>query len=239
MNDQGEVMINGMKNILLKPMLAVCMGLVVSFCPFNSAFAESALWNPGDVLREYLIDNYPWEEIEVSKVRITGRNHDKAPDRIVIEKGPLGNAVFSFIFRDNQRSIVRANVRAYGWVVMSKRAFKRRHVLQNDDIYLGKMNVRKMPGSSVKTPARILGKSLKRSISANIPIVENMIEMSRTVARGKSVVLLLDHDGLSIKAAGKIKEKGYVGMPVRAINISSKKEVNGVLLDENTVKVEL
>jgi flagella basal body P-ring formation protein FlgA len=101
------------------------------------------------------------------------------------------------------------------------------------------MDIKKMPNSSVKDPESIMGKSLKRSISANIPVVENMIEMSRVVKRGSRVVLVIDHGGLSIKAAGKIKEKGYVGMAVRAVNLSSRREVVGVLIDENTVKVEL
>ncbi len=219
--------------------LASCIVILSSLILLSSSFAATAAWSPKDVLKAFLANNYPWEEIEVSDVKVVGRIYDEAPDKILIEKGPIGNAVFSFIFKNNERAIVKADVRAFGWVVMSKRSFEKRHVIQDEDTYLAKMDIRKMPGSSVKNPERILGKSLKRSIIANIPIVEDMIEMSRIVARGKMVELILNYKGLSIKTTGMTKEKGYVGVPVKAINISSKKEVNGVLVDENTVKVEL
>jgi len=52
-------------------------------------------------------------------------------------------------------------------------------------------------------------------------------------------VLLFNAHGFNISAAGETREKGYVGMAVKAINVSSKKEVRGVLIDERTVKVEL
>ncbi|MBI4682646.1 MAG: flagellar basal body P-ring formation protein FlgA [Nitrospirae bacterium] len=212
-------------------------------CSFISVFfclsSKAAPWEPEDVLKSFLVNNYPWEEIEVSNVKVAGRICDETPDRILIEKGPLGKAVFSFICKNNERAIVKADVRAFGWVVMSRMSFERGHVIRDEDTYLAKMDIGKMPRSSVKDPAGILGRSLKRSIIANMPVVEDMIEMSRIVARGKIVELVLDFNGLSIKTAGKTKEKGYVGMPVKAINISSKKEVTGVLIDENTIRVDL
>jgi flagella basal body P-ring formation protein FlgA len=196
-------------------------------------------WNPEDVLRSYLINNYPWEEIEISDVQVKGEIGNEAPEKIIVEKGPVGRAVFSFVFRNNKKITVRAKVRAFAWVVKSKRPFKKNYVIRDEDIYFAKMDIRKMPNGSVKDPKEISGKSLKRSIIANIPIVEGMVEMYQFVKRGKRVVLLINHGGLNITAAGKTREKGYVGKPVRAINLSSKKEIIGVLIDEKTVKVEL
>ena len=221
----------------VRALCSVLCALYFVFCALSSVFAAS--WSPEDVLRSYLMNNYPWEEIEVSNVKVMGKINSEPPQRVLVEKGPIGKAVFSFVFRDNKRTIVKANVRAFGMLVKSKRPYRKRHVIRAEDIYLAKMDIRKMPGGSVKDPSKIIGKSLKRSITANIPVVEDMIEMSRVVARGKRVVLLIDYSGLSIRAAGKTKEKGYVGKAVRAINLSSKKEVNGVLIDEKTVRVEL
>jgi flagella basal body P-ring formation protein FlgA len=215
----------------------VLTAIIVSFCLQPHAFASS--WSPSDILKTFLLENYPWEEVDVSNVILNGDAGSVAPEKIFVEKGPVGRAVFLLAFRNGRNVIAKANVRVFDYVVKSKRPFKKGHVLGKDDIYLSKMDIRKMPNSSVKDPELLLGKSLKRSISANIPIVNNMIEMSKVVKRGSRVVLMIDHGGLSIKAAGKVKEKGYVGMAVRAVNLSSKKEVVGVLIDESTVKVEL
>jgi flagella basal body P-ring formation protein FlgA len=96
-----------------------------------------------------------------------------------------------------------------------------------------------MPKGSLTGIEMIIGKSLKRSIAANIPVVENMIHTHQPVRRGKMVKLLIGNEDFSISATGKTKEKGYVGKSVRAVNLSSKKVVTGVLVDERTVRVGL
>lgn len=220
--------------------LALCAVLVSSLIVLSAAMvAADEAWNPEDEIRSFMTANYPWEEVEVSDVRVNGTIGSERPESIIVEKGPLGNAAFSFLFGNNEKITVRASVRAFGWVVKSKRSLKKSHMLEDEDMYLEKMDIRKIPKNAVKNPADIAGKALKRSIMANIPVIEEMVEMSRVVARGKSVVLLLSHNGMSIRAAGKTKETGYVGMPVKAVNLSSKKEVSGLLLDDKTVKVEL
>ncbi|UCD35214.1 MAG: flagellar basal body P-ring formation protein FlgA [Nitrospiraceae bacterium] len=219
---------------------AVLLLILVSICLIAPPGAlGEAPWKPADALKTYLLDNYPWEEIEVSNILMTGDMKEQPPVKIIVEKGPIGSSVFTFVFKDKTRNIVRANVRAFGWVVMTRRAYQRRHTIGDSDIYRAKMDVRKMPRSAIRDPQKVLGKSLKRSVAANLPLVEGMIENSQVVSRGKLVVLLISNEGMSVRAAGKTKEKGYVGMPVTAINLSSKKEVSGILVDESTVKVEL
>ncbi len=218
---------------------ALISGLFVLCLMLSSANAESLKWDPEDILEIFMAENYPWDEIDVSNVRVNGKLGNTAPEHITVEKGPVGKGVFSFLFEDGRRVIVMARVKAYGQVVRSTRPYRKGHRVKAEDLYVSRMDIRKMPGGAVKDPVSIIGKSLKRSVSANRPIVENMIETSQTVKRGKRVFLIISQGGLSITAYGKIKEKGYIGMPVKAMNLSSKKEVVGVLIDENTVEVEL
>ncbi|UCE71656.1 MAG: flagellar basal body P-ring formation protein FlgA, partial [Nitrospiraceae bacterium] len=117
--------------------------------------------------------------------------------------------------------------------------FRKGHVIKSDDIYAAKMSIKKIPRGAVSDSQGITGKALKRSIAANMPVVQKMMEISKVVKKGKHVVLLVEQNGLNITAAGKTKEKGYVGMPVKAINIDSNKEVVGILIDENTIRVRI
>ncbi len=213
--------------------------ITLSFVFNPSITISAASWDPKEVLTTFLNMNYPWEEIEISNVRIVTKIPDAAPEKIIVEKGPLGKAVFSFIFKNENRLIVKAKVKALEKVVKSKRPFKKGHSMLREDVYISKMDIRRMPKSSIKNPDKIIGKSLRKSITANVPIIDAMIEQSRVVKRGKSVVLEVSHMGLHIKAAGKTKENSHVGSHVRAVNLLSNKEVVGVLIDENTVKVEL
>ncbi len=212
--------------------------LTFVFCLLNSA-VFAAPWAAESVLQTFLTENYPWEKIEISNVKILGAMPDKAPDTITVEKGPIGKAVFSFVFDNSQKVTVKAEVRAYDNIVKSKRPFKKGYVLSSDDLYLSEMDINKMPRSSVKDPETIVGKSLNRSITANITLTEEMVEKSQVVDKGKQVVLLINAHGFNITAAGETREKGYVGKPVKATNLSSKKEVRGVLINERTVEVEL
>ena len=218
--------------------------LFFSLCLFSvqcllsiSAMAES--WDPEEVLMQYLGDNYPWPKIEIEGVKITGAIPAKAPDTIIVEKGPIGKGEFTLLFDDGEKMEVKADVRALDNVVKSRRPFKKGYVLSSEDIYVSEMDIRRMPKSSVQDPEEIIGKPLRRSIIANTTLTENMVEKSQVVDKGKPVTLLIHSRGFDITASGETKEKGYVGMTVKAINISSKKEVRGVLIDERTVEVEL
>lgn len=199
---------------------------------------SAAELNINDLIIDHLSDNYPWENIEIRNVRIMGDLGDGKPDKIAVEKGPIGKAVFSF-YISGKRVLVKANIKAYDWIVKSRRPFSKGHVIGEDDLYVEKIEIDKMPRNAVRNPGIIIGKSLKRSIIANIPVVENMVEKYQVVKRGQMVELIIGNEGFSISVSGKTKEKGYVGKPVRAVNLSSKKIVTGVLIDEGTVKVKL
>ncbi|MBI4849279.1 MAG: flagellar basal body P-ring formation protein FlgA [Nitrospirae bacterium] len=208
------------------------------FCVLSSVvFAFS--WSPEDTLKTFLRDNYPWETIEVRNIQVTGSVPDRTPDMIVVEKGPLGNGIFSYIFNDGQKVTVRADVRAFEKVIKSKRPFRKGYVLNEDDIYQSEVEINKMPQGAVRESETIIGKPLKVSTVANALITERMIEKEQVVKKGSRVALLINSQGINITAVGETKEKGYVGMQVRAINVSSRKEVRGVLINENTVRVEL
>ncbi len=190
-------------------------------------------------LKTFLENNYSWEVIEVSRIRTVKTVPLEIPGKIVMEKGPLGNAIFSFFYRDGKQLIVKAHVKAKERVVKSKRPFRKGHLILLEDVYVSTMDIRKMPKSSVKNTEDIVGKSLKKSITANVPIVEEMIEYSPMVKKGKRVVLVINQMGMNIKTAGIIKNNSYIGTSVRAFNRSSKKEVVGILVDANTIKVDL
>jgi len=217
---------------------SVICALISVFCVLCSlSYADS--WEPESALRIFLENNYPWERIEISNISFAGNVPDKSPDLITVVKGPVGKGVFAFIFDGDQKVIAKADIRVLDVVVKSRRPFSRGYVLQDDDLYLSEMDINRMPKSAVRDQETVIGKPLKRSVLADTVIVDNMVEKTPAVKKGRKVVLLISARGFSITAAGEIKEKGHVGTQVKAMNLSSKKEVRGVLVDENTIKVEL
>lgn len=218
-----------------RSVLAACILVMVFFVP--ALMAEP--WQPESKIQAYLESNYPWQKIEVTNVSIAGDLIEASPDMITVEKGPVGKGVFTFVYDNDQKVTVKADVRALDTVVKSIRPMKKGSVLEDGDIYLAEMDINRMPKSAVKEPESVIGKPLKRSILADMVIAEDMVERTTVVKKGNRVTLLFHAPGFSIRAAGEIREKGYVGTQVKAVNLSSKKEVRGVLIDENTVRVEL
>ncbi|MBL7048047.1 MAG: flagellar basal body P-ring formation protein FlgA [Nitrospira sp.] len=217
--------------------ISILMIMIALLGTGSTSYGDS--WDPEPVLVSFLQENFPWEEIQVSGILIRGELPESAPEMINVEKGPLGNAVFAMMFSDGRKLFAKANVQAFDKIVKSRRPFKKGHVMSADDLYLANMDIRRMPNGAYREIQPLIGKLLKRSIRANFPLVEGIVQQHQTIKRGKQVTLVIDYNGMSMTAAGKTKEKGYIGMPVKAVNISSRNEVEGILVDANTVRVDL
>lgn len=186
----------------------------------------------------YIKSKYPWVEVEIEDIRIDGDLPDRAPEWIAVEKSPPGKTVFGLQFKDGKEVAVTATVRAFDQVVMSRRALNKGHSLREDDLYVTMMDVTRIPKGAIEDYRRVIGRPLTRSVIANTPIVDYMVEDKTRLKRGRKVVLLTKSPRLTVTVVGELKEDGYVGDYVKAINLSSKKTITGMLIDENTVRVE-
>jgi len=223
--------IKGIRNSVLFALSSSLFAMLVV-----SAHAEQR--NIEDMLKNHLLSNYPWKTIEINNIKADGRIPAEPPVEIKAIKGPLGNATFVLESKNAEKVLVHANVAAFDEVVKSKRALKKGQILREDDVYVDMADVTRVTGGAVRNFEEIIGKPLKRSIIANVIVMEDMIEKNLVVNKDTRIMLIIESPGFIITAAGKLKEKGYVGAPVKAINLSSKKEVIGELISENTVKVE-
>jgi flagella basal body P-ring formation protein FlgA len=200
--------------------------------------SESAPWSVEAALKTYLKDHYPWAEVDLSGLRLSAAKPVEEPSNIAIEKTPPGNAVFRLDFPGNKSIRVTASVKAYDRVIMSRGAYRKGYVLQQQDMYPTLMESGRLPKSAVREEGRIIGKPLARSIVPNVPITEDMVSETPLVKRGHKVVLCVESSGFSIKTVGETKQDASVGDYVKAVNLNSKRVVTGLLVDENTVRVE-
>jgi flagella basal body P-ring formation protein FlgA len=218
--------------------LTICLLPFIWLLLLNSSSAIALSWSPETVLKAYLKDNYPWTEIEIHDLIVAKEIPDEQPIKIGVDKGPPGKTVFVIEFKNGVKITATASVKALDWIVMSGRAFRKSHYLQKDDVYVKLMDITRIPKGAIKSPEQVIDKLLTRSIPANIPLVDNMIADTPVVKRGSRVTLLVESSSFTITTTGETKENGYVGSNVRAVNLASKKVISGLLVDENTIKVE-
>lgn len=222
-----------------KQSLTPLLLLLLSCINLLPSVSIAGSWNLEETLREYVKSVYPWPEVVISDVQVKGNMPDIKPSKVIIQKGMPGKTVFLLEFKSSKILTVNANVKAFDNVISVKRAFKKGYILQKDDLYNSLMDVQRIPADAVKDINYVIGKSISRSILANTPITHGMLTNSYIVKKGRKVMILVEGEKFRVSTMGETKENSSVGSYVKAINITSKKIVTGLLVDENTVKVEL
>jgi flagella basal body P-ring formation protein FlgA len=208
------------------------------FCFMQPAVAFGGDWSIETELRTYLKAHYPWAAVDISDLQVSAAPPTERPVTIIVEKTPPGRSVFRFEFRKSRSITATALVKTFDRVFMSRNSFRKDRVLRQGDIYPTLMETCRIPRGAVREESRLIGKPLVRSIVQNAPITDAMVSETPIVKRGRTVVLSVDSSGFSIKAMGQTRQDAAVGDYVKAINLSSKKIVTGLLVDEDTVRVE-
>ena len=215
--------------------LVLC-AVVLAVSPPSAAHAGGP--SPAEILRTYVLAHRPWTDVEVRHLALSADPPAGSPRRIVVERGLPGRTVFAMEYGDGITVKATADVAAFEEVVASARPLSRERPLTEGDVCLVRMEVENIPSGAVMDLQAVVGKTLTRQIGANLPIVERYLAASPLVKRGGKVILLVETGGIRITTTGEIRDNAYVNTSVRAVNLASRKTVTGILVDENTVRVD-
>lgn len=219
--------------IILYSLLLSSHFLLLSF-----SFAVASTQGLEKILREFIRENYPWHDVQITGLEYSADIKGALPERVRVEKGCPGKTVFMLEFSDGRRVSASAEVKALEQVVMSRNSFSRGRQIEEEDVYTTTMEASRIPRGAVREMDDAVGKTLNRSVFANKPFTESMLTAGPVVKKGTRVTLLFEAPFYTITAQGELRETSYVGSTARVINLSSKKTVTGMLVDENTVRVE-
>jgi flagella basal body P-ring formation protein FlgA len=86
---------------------------------------------------------------------------------------------------------------------------------------------------------QVVGRILAKSVGPQEILTTRHLSNQPIIKRGDNVTVLLDQDGMEISTKGVAQEQGYAGKYIRLLNSRSKKEIQGLVLDAKTVKVQL
>jgi len=195
-------------------------------------------WAPEAVIQSYLMNNYPWPEIQVQKVVSEKVLPRSRPVEIITERGPLGRASFIFRFADNREIRIKAQVTAREQVVKTRRALYRGTVIRSTDVYTTMMDVRKIPRGAINDEKVLRGKILKRSLPANRTLTEAVTGEKPLIKKGQHITILYKTDSLRVTAPGIAREDGYSRMEISVMNLTSRKTITGIVENRGTVNVQ-
>lgn len=168
---------------------------------------------------------------KILKIRPASRNHY------------LGRAVFIVTLQGNDggpfEQWVSADVARIQNVVVTERTLQRRSVIEQGDIRLQSLHIRRHRSRYVSDPAGVVGKRLTQSLRKGVPIRSDQVEVAPLVQRGDRVTLTLQSGALQIITSGEAKEDGHRGETIKVLNLDSKKTVFAEVAGAGDVRIVL
>jgi flagella basal body P-ring formation protein FlgA len=131
-----------------------------------------------------------------------------------------------------------ARVDIYADVIIARHFLKKHHEIQADDIQIANKNIAALPQDVITEEKEVLGKRTTLAINNQEALRLSMLEPPPMVNKGDRVILMIENDQFKITAVGEVREVGRKGDRIKLVNLSSKKEVYGRVLDANTVQVD-
>lgn len=162
----------------------------------------------------------------------------KVPDRFY-QGGNIPVAITFYLNgRKAQEIHFQAQIEIYAWVVVAKNYLPKHQVIKESDVHLSYRNITKYPADVLSEIKEVVGKRTSLHINAWEVLRKSMVEVPPVVKRGDLVTLLAENEGFRITTIGEVKEEGRQGEIVKVLNISSRKEIFGRVLDGQTVQVD-
>ena len=201
------------------------------------------------LLESHLMKNLPDKglKVEIRDIRV--------PEPIRVPEGRLSckvwiseplrrggsvwaNLVFYKQGQEVKRWQVNVLVDLYQTVAVAKRYLKRHQEIREEDIDLVPLNLKFLPPDAVSDPATIVGKRTITNMRGQEPLRAGMLEVPPLVKKGDLVQVIVDKNNIRVSCMGEIKETGRRGDRVKLVNLSSKKELMGRVVDGGTVQVD-
>ena len=162
----------------------------------------------------------------------------KAPDRFY--QG--GNISLSLIAQVDGQKVhehrLQAHLEVYADVVIARSYLKRHQVVSEKDVQLTHKNITLYPPDVLMDLEEALGRRMTLAVNGQEVLRKSMVEVPPLVKKGDRVTLLIENPSFKITALGETQEEGREGERIKVVNISSKKEANGLVLDARTVRID-
>ena len=200
-----------------------------------------------NIIREYVTAHSPWEDAQIKIKNINVPNNLLlSPDLdYEITASPkstlIGRTAFSLNIKGDNSPVktiwISADIEVWVDVVLTARSLKDHQIINSNDVYMGKQNLGDLPAGYLYKPEDTSGKRLKRFIGGNRPVTNDMLEDTPLLKRGDKVFIIAESDTIKVTAVGIASEDGYKDRPVKVVNLQSKREVFGDVIDGGTIKV--
>lgn len=137
------------------------------------------------------------------------------------------------------RLYVPVNIKLRRAVVVTVQPLERGKALAPGDVILAERELAELSGGYLTSLDAVNGQVLRRAVPAGTPLSAALLEAPVLVRRGQPVTLQARSGGLSVQAPGVARGDGALGELIDVQNISSKKILQAIVINEKTVEIHL
>lgn len=134
---------------------------------------------------------------------------------------------------------VQATVRPMAHVVVAGRALSRGVELGPDDVELQERDLSRLTGGYITDLDSVFGMKLRRSVRAGLPLNESLLQAPLAIRRGERVTILARSGELEVRMEGEATTDGAQGQVIRVRNLSSRREIEAVVVAPGLVEVRM
>jgi len=164
-------------------------------------------------------------------------------DILLSEQARRGGAIsVLLIFRTNGREVgktrVNARVDIYTDVIVSAHYMGKHHEVQAKDVQWVSRSLSLLPQDYLGEMKEVVGKRVTIAVNRGEVLRAGIVEEPPLLRKGDRVKVLVENHHIKITTIGEVREEGRRGDRIRLVNLSSRKEVSGRIIDEHTVRVD-
>lgn len=121
---------------------------------------------------------------------------------------------------------------------VTARPITRGETLRDNDFYAVRQRSSRLPVGALLRSQDIIGKSLKTNIGQGVVLRANHLTDEQIVRRGQRVNVVLEGSSIVITTQGVLRGNTAIGNVANVLTDNSRKEISGILVSEDTVRVK-
>ncbi len=134
---------------------------------------------------------------------------------------------------------VPVTVKIYKEVAVLKKPVERNRPLNMEDIVFEKTDVNRLSSSYFTEAAELKGKILTQNLPGGTILTQHLVKSPMAIKRGQLVTLIARNDVIEVRAEGKALSRGAVGERIRVKNLKTDRIIEGVIVNNHLINVNL
>lgn len=222
----------------------ICMMLIVISTATTAAALDDGLKKDisDAIIKGYNLDPQS-VKIEFRKIRLLAEAGDY--DSLSVEPAtnarPVGRVIIkASLFKSGElieSGQVSVNINSFINVMVATDRIDRNALLAPESMTMESRDVTYLSDKPLTSPDEIVGRRTRRLIAKGNILTYANTEIVPTVEVGREVTILYRSGALEISATGTALENGYTGESIRVRNEQSKKTIEAIINNEQTVHV--